>query len=292
MHNLSFNERLLAVHEFPLFQWKHVAELMRCDPELLLPFKQPHLLPLNNEHLIAWRQYVRELTVQRRLSWYREQGIGWITYFDVRYPSSLKSIYDAPWVLYTKGNTGLLREAPRLAVVGSRSMTSYGKKAVEAFLPEKAAGQLQVVSGLARGVDGHAHRHALKAGYPVIAVLGSGFGHLYPKEHLGLAKNIAASGLLLSEYAPDRPPRKWHFPARNRIISGLSDKIFVVEADVNSGSLITASLALEQGRDVCALPGPVFSKQSSGTNQLIYDGALPVLQPEDLSIVRRPDSVS
>ncbi|MDZ5781796.1 DNA-processing protein DprA [Marinococcus luteus] len=281
MQNLSFNERLLAVHEFPYFQWKHVTELLRRDRDLLFPFTHPHLLPVNSAHLTAWRKYMSQLAMQRRLAWYREQGIGWITYFDERYPLSLKSIYDAPWVLYTKGNTELLQEGPRLAVVGSRSMTSYGRAAVEAFLSH---GQVQIVSGLARGVDGHAHRQALTMGAPAIAVLGSGFGCIYPREHLALAKNIAAEGMLLSEYPPDRSPKKWHFPARNRIISGLSDKIFVVEADVNSGSLITASLALEQGREVCALPGPVFSRQSAGTNQLIYDGALPVLKPEDLSI--------
>ncbi|WP_022792757.1 DNA-processing protein DprA [Marinococcus halotolerans] len=281
MQNLSFNERLLAVHEFPHFQWKHVTELLRRDRELLLPFTHPHLLPVSSAHRTAWRTYMSQLNFQQRLTWYREQDTGWITYFDDSYPSSLKSIYDAPWVLYTKGNTALLRDSPRLAVVGSRSMTSYGRAAVEALLPH---GKVQIVSGLARGVDGHAHRQALQTGAPAIAVLGSGFGRIYPKEHLALAKNIADAGLLLSEYPPDRSPRKWHFPARNRIISGLSDKIFVVEADVNSGSLITASLALEQGREVCALPGPVFSRQSAGTNRLIYDGALPVLQPEDLLI--------
>ena len=192
----------------------------------------------------------------------------------------LDSIPDPPPVLWARGDAGPCAHA--VAIVGSRFATHQGLE-VGARLGQGLAGAgFDVVSGLARGVDAAAHRGALRAGGRTVAVLGSGVDVVYPPEHASLAEAVAASGALLSEFAPGVPPRGWHFPRRNRIISGLSLGVVIVEAAQRSGSLITARCALEQGRSVMAVPGAVLGGRNRGAHALIRDGAGMVEEARDV----------
>ncbi len=217
-----------------------------------------------------------------RISNVKAGDIRAITRFDEEYPVQLSHIYDAPWVIYCMGNTKLLNNHVTLSVVGSRYPSRDAEAAMKLILSPIVLHGWTLVSGLALGIDTLAHRLALDHDAETIAVLGGGFKHIYPKENQELASNIARSGLLLSEYPPDRPPRKHQFPERNRIISGLSLGTLIVEARKRSGSLITADQAMEQGRDVFCLPGRVTDLHAEGTNRLIQQGAKLVLEADDI----------
>ena len=200
-------------------------------------------------------------------------GIEVVTQCDAHFPERLNAIPDAPLVLYHRGSLESLR-APTVAIVGARRCTRYGFEIARSMGCTFANHALTVVSGLARGIDGAAHKGVLDGSGRAAAVLGSGLLQLYPRENTRLAEAIIASGgALITEYLPDAPPLKGHFPERNRIISGLAEAVIVVEASQRSGSLITARLALEQGRDVFAVPGPVTSQVSGGCHRLIKQGA-------------------
>lgn len=219
-----------------------------------------------------------------------------ITLADPEYPRLLREVEGAPAVLYVKGE---LREADDLAVavVGTRSPTAYGRHAARLLATELAGYSVTVVSGLALGIDTEAHRAALAAGGRTVAVLGSGIDRIYPPENRGLAERIAEQGALVTDYPLGTRPDAFNFPNRNRIISGLSLGTVVVEAGDRSGALITAAFALEQGRDVFAVPGPITSPKSEGTNNLIRQGArittgvADILEELNLHIVRgaKPD---
>lgn len=196
-----------------------------------------------------------------------------VTVQDAMYPSRLRNIYDAPLLLYGKGAMPLFDEEVAVALVGTRKCTPYGVRCAEQLGYEMAKQGALIVSGLAEGLDSAAHQGALRAGGFVAAVLGGGVDVVYPKSNQRLYEDIAATGVLLSEYPPGTTPDGWRFPRRNRIISGLCLATVVVEAPENSGALITARNALEQGRDVFAVPGPLGVKESVGCNQLIRDGA-------------------
>jgi len=199
---------------------------------------------------------------------------------DAMYPRQLLQTYNPPLVIYVQGE---LRLDPGLALVGTRKATPYGRQVIEALTPVLVEAGLPVVSGLAVGIDTLAHVVALRCGGYTIAVLGSGFDHIYPITNKNLAARIVDSGgALLTEYRPGTKPQKHHFPARNRIISGLCSGVIVVEGDKHSGALITAEHAMEQGRDVFAVPGSIFSSQSRGPNELIAQGAIPLISPSIL----------
>ncbi len=208
-------------------------------------------------------------------------GIDVLTWEDKAYPSRLREIEQPPPVLYVRGT---LTEEDRwaVAVVGTRRVTSYGRQVAEEVASFLAQNGVTVVSGLARGVDAVAHQAALKAGGRTLAVLGCGVDRVYPPEHRSLAERIIAQGALLSDYAPGTPPEGSNFPPRNRIISGLTMGVVVVEAGESSGALITAEFAAEQGREVFAVPGNIFAPQSKGTNRLIQQGAHPLLHPGEI----------
>jgi DNA processing protein len=211
----------------------------------------------------------------------------WIlTYWDADYPPLLKSIPDPPALLYGRGGRHL---GEAFAIVGSRGPSSTGRMAAETLAHDIAAQGLTIVSGLARGVDAAAHRGALAAGGRTIAVLGCGIDRVYPPENARLLAQIVEHGTLLSEYPPGSDPLPGHFPGRNRIISGLSRGTLVIEATADSGSLITAELALEQGREVFAVPGSIDRPTSAGPNQLIKDGAHPVTTATDVFDVIWPN---
>jgi DNA processing protein len=209
------------------------------------------------------------------------QGIQILTWEDDLYPSRLKDIDQPPPVLYVRG-TLTNEDTWSVAVVGTRRVSAYGRQVADELAAYLANNGVTVISGLARGVDAIAHQSALKAGGRTIAVLGCGVDRIYPPEHAQLAARIITSGALLSDYAPGSEPDAANFPPRNRIISGMSMATVVVEAPEASGALITAQFAVDQGREVFAVPGSILSAQSRGTNQLIAQGAHPMLSARDL----------
>jgi DNA processing protein len=210
-------------------------------------------------------------------------GVRWLVRSAPEYPPLLRAIHDPPPVLFLRGaaDVSLLRDAA-VAVVGARLCSPYGAQVSRTLGRELAAAGLVVVSGLARGIDGEAHRGALEAGGRTVAVLGCGVDRDYPAAHRELARRICESGLVVSEYAPGVEPAPWRFPARNRIIAGLAGATVVVEARERSGALITADLALEEGREVFAVPGEITSALSTGTNDLLRLGAGPLTSSKDV----------
>jgi DNA processing protein len=210
------------------------------------------------------------------------RGLRWLGRSDARFPARLRAIHDPPIGLFVRGEASLaVRDRPAVAVVGARACSGYGAAVAAELGRELARAGVLVVSGLARGVDGAAHRGALAAG-ATAAVLGCGVDRDYPRAHAALAAAIARAGLILSEYPPGVEPAPWRFPARNRIVAGLCDATVVVEARERSGALITADLALEEGREVLAVPGEITSLLSRGTNALLRLGATPATSAEDV----------
>lgn len=210
-----------------------------------------------------------------------EMPIREISLKDAGFPELLRAIKNPPSTMYYKGNLDLC-DTPCLAVVGARKATPYGKWAAYHIAKRAAEHGVTIVSGMASGIDSCGHMGALDVGGNTIAVLGCGPDICYPRTNRELMNRIARSGLILSEYPPGSPPLQGQFPARNRIISGLSYGVLVAEASLGSGSLITAGLALDQGREVFAVPGNIDSIYSIGTNKLIQDGATPLADVDDI----------
>lgn len=223
----------------------------------------------------SWERIDRELAAIRTLC------ADIILYPDADYPESLRPYDDAPLVLYKKGT---LAESDRyaVAIVGSRRMTEYGRKAADLMARGLAEKGITVISGFARGIDTTAHRGALASGGRTIAVLGCGIDRAYPSENRALFSDIPANGCLVTEFPVGTPPVKENFPRRNRIISGMALGVLIVEAAEGSGSLITADYALDQNKEVFAIPGPIISANARGTNQLIQKGAKLVGRVEDI----------
>jgi DNA processing protein len=274
---MSASTDLVALSLLPLSWRRAIGDRLRAGhaPGQLL------------EALIAERPHDPALTLQRlrrraatTLDRAAMVGAGTVGWSDPAYPPLLTAIIDPPPVLWIRGQLSAF-EPPAVAIVGSRAGSSYALAVAERLGAELTARGVVVVSGLARGVDSAAHRGALTGG-ATIAVLGSGPDVVYPREHENLAREIAATGLVLSELAPGTPPRPEFFPMRNRIISGLSRAVVVVEAGERSGSLITARSALEQGREVLAVPGSILSARNRGGHALLRDGAKIVESADDI----------
>ena len=236
---------------------------------------------------ISWQQ--AELLSDHRLDGARKiqedchrLNIRILTIGDAEYPGRLKNIYDPPMLLYMKGRMPVMDEEVAIAVVGTRNCTPYGEGCAKKLGHELSAAGAVVVSGLAKGIDAAATHGALMAGGVTVGVVGNGLDVRYPYESRFLYDDVAAAGVLLSEYPPGAEAAGWHFPARNRILSGLCVGTLVVEAPLRSGALITAETALEQGRDVFAVPGPIDAENSAGCNRLIQEGALLVTGAEDI----------
>ncbi len=230
------------------------------------------------ERIMAIRATIDLDSLVERLN---EQNIKVLTWDDPAYPLRLKEIDQPPPILYARGE---LTEDDSWAVgiVGTRRVTAYGRQVTEELGTFLAQNGVTVVSGLARGVDAIAHQAALRAGGRTLAVMGCGVDRIYPPENRQLAERIMQSGALVSDYAPGTPPESSNFPPRNRIISGLSMAVVVVEAGETSGALITAQFAVDQGREVFAVPGNILAPQSRGTNRLIQQGARPLLAAQDI----------
>ena len=223
----------------------------------------------------------------RTAEWLQHPNHRVIAWHDPDYPIALRTVASAPLLLFTAGDAALLQD-PAVAIVGTRSASAGGRTLANQFAHRFASTGLTVVSGLAAGIDGAAHEGALEAGGSTIAVLGSGPDLCYPAQHRGLHARIAERGLLVSEYPPGTQPLRDHFPARNRIIAGLSLGTLVVEAAMRSGALITAQFAAEASREVWAIPGSVHNPQSRGCHRLIRDGAHLVESPEDVLLDLAP----
>lgn len=229
-------------------------------------------------NFLAVRSQVSLAEVWQRIE---SLGIKVFTWEDESYPRHLKEIAQPPPVLYMKGEL-CPEDEWGVAIVGTRRVTPYGRQVTEEIASHLASNGVTVISGLARGVDAIAHQAALNAGGRSLAVLGSGVDVIYPPENRRLAEKLAMQGAVISDYPPGTQPDASNFPPRNRLISGLSLAVVVVEAGQNSGALITASFAADQGREVFAVPGNITSPQSQGANRLIQDGARPLLKPQDL----------
>jgi len=264
--------RLKAIVEYfkdPKLAWEANGSEIR---QIGIPEKTVDLL-IDTRKKLDPIEYAKSIT---------DSGISWFTIYDDNYPKSLKDIYDPPVILYYRGEL-LSEDENAIAVVGTRKITGYGSTVTRQFTSGLARAGLTIVSGLAKGVDTTAHQVALDEGGRTIAILGGGLNRLFPPENTELAKKIAdGHGAVMSEFPPDYPALAGNFPARNRIISGLSKAVLVTEAAIDSGSLITAKQALEQGREVFAVPGPITSYLSNGPIDLIKMGARAVSNADEI----------
>lgn len=221
--------------------------------------------------------------IDKKILKMKQYGITVLTYFDKEYPKTLKYISDFPICLYCKGNTQILNNKNKLAIIGCRDYSLYGEKVATKFAYELAKNGIIIVSGCAKGIDSFSHKGCLMAKQSTIAVLGNGLDYIYPSENKILEEQILQNnGLLLSEYIIGTKPSKYTFPARNRIISAISDGVLVVEAKKKSGTLITVDFALEQGKNIYAVPGNINNLNAVGTNELIKQGAKVVTNINDI----------
>ena len=239
------------------------------------------LLFLNEKEVEVLKEAKKEKNLETKWKEAEEKRIRFIPYYEKEYPEKLRYITDPPYALYILGSLPD-EEKKSAAIVGARNCTTYGEQMALQYGSHLAETGIQIVSGMARGIDGAGQRGALNGGGTTYAVLGCGVDICYPRENIGLYMDIQKKGGVISEFPPGTQPFARNFPRRNRIISALSDWILVMEAREKSGSLITADLALEQGKDVYALPGPVTSALSQGCHRLIRQGAGILITPEEL----------
>jgi DNA processing protein len=286
--NLADKNYLAALSFFPKFgpvrlkklknhfsSWRNVFEA--SSAEMLRSGIEDNLA----EEFCRARKKINPELIAEKLA---EENIKTISLEEDEYPALLKEIFYPPFLLFYKGDLAI-NGLKTLAVVGARKCTYYGQQAIEKIIPPLVAHHILIVSGLAIGIDSLAQLETVKAGGRTIAVLGSGIDKksIYPAQNLLLAGEIIASGgAIVSEFPPNTPPLRMNFPQRNRIISGLAQATLVIEANQKSGSLITARFALEEGREVMALPGNIFSQASEGPNNLIKSGAKPIFTSEDV----------
>ncbi|UOQ47889.1 DNA-processing protein DprA [Gracilibacillus caseinilyticus] len=278
--------RLVHLHYIVGSNRRLLARVIQQDPELThlydwdkqnwktifnLPDKKASAI-VSQLHLQAIKQKIVQFAEQYHI----------ITIFNIRYPTNLLEIPDPPFVLYLQGNLEILSHSPNLSVIGTRYPSQTARSVMNIILPPLLQENFLFTSGMALGIDGYAHETALANCSRTIAVLGSGFYHIYPTQHQYLYQQLIQENLVMTEYPPDHPPKKYYFPERNRIISGLSFGTLVIEAKEKSGSLITVDQALEQGKEVFAVPGNILADTSAGCHQLIKDGAKLVQKSEDI----------
>lgn len=283
----EFRKRFIYLCHFPGITWHEIFKTLKRDPQLVNISYQSslRLTQKNSTNQSTTNSYLYEYFpdyLHDQIRQYPSNGIEVITFFDDIYPQMLKEIFQPPWCLFVKGNKTLLKNDRKLAIVGSREASSYGKNVIQQIIPPLIEKNFVIVSGLAKGIDTLAHQTTIDNNGKTIAVIAGGLYHLYPKENVQLATIIATNHLIISEYPPVTKPAKWQFPARNRIISGLCQGTLIIEARRKSGSLITANFAVQEGREVFAVPGNIFSPLSVGTNELIQHGAKLVMTGEDI----------
>ncbi|MFP8639915.1 DNA-processing protein DprA [Priestia aryabhattai] len=284
----GLREKLIHLAHCPSVNWKQIFTLLQQNSSLqnlyeYSPSQLQKLLTLSIERANQIKKDLQTIPIRDILDKYDAENIQCVTILDDEYPELLRHIYDPPWVLFARGNLSLLHASASLSVVGTRNPTSYGTAALTHIVKPMLHEEFVVVSGLALGIDQAAHELAIAEKAKTIAVLGGGFYNIYPRGNQNLAREIAQHHLLLSEYAPFMKPTKWFFPRRNRIISGLTGGTLVVQAKERSGPFITADQALQQGREVFAIPGSIFEETSCGTNKLIQLGAKLVQSAADIT---------
>ncbi|WP_019638090.1 DNA-processing protein DprA [Paenibacillus fonticola] len=276
---------LIGLHASQGLGWKRIEQIVTRDDNWVhaLDFSAADWMErgLGAELALSLSKTFTHNWLEARMERLRQLDIFPLTIFDPEYPLLMKEANRPPWVLYGKGHMKLLA-APSVAMVGTRIPTAYGRKVCMMLTEALCERGFAIVSGLARGIDGLCHEAALQSGGMTVAVLGTAIDVVYPPENTSLYEMIAEQGLILSEYPPGTPGHPGLFPQRNRIIAGLAHGTVVVEADARSGSLITADAALEAGRDVFAVPGPITSPKSRGTLNLIKQGAKLVTEPKDI----------
>lgn len=281
MELTSVDRRLLALHYVYPVPFNKLSSIMKMDPDLRHLFNHragdlAKLLQIPERKAVRLNEQLKlhEHTPFHLL--FHHENIIPLPITNKNYPESLKWLIDPPTVLYLKGVPSLLQTSLKIAIIGSRKATDYSRKALDFIVPPFVENGAIVVSGLAKGADAMAHESAIRYGGKTIAVLGHGLFHLYPKENRKLAEEIAKEHLLLTEYPPYMRPAKWTFPMRNRIISGLSESVIITESEEKSGTMSTVDHALEHGKSIYAVPGPITSPLSLGPNKLIDQGAKPI----------------
>lgn len=280
----EFTLKLAHLHHCRGIGWKTIYNILKSDPELKSVYHQTIeniILQTNTSSTFTFNDLQSDL-IRKQIRQYTSNDIQIITIFDNEYPMLLKETYQPPWVLYAKGDIALLKKEMYLAVVGARQHTEYGENAINYLFPQLIKKGITIVSGLATGIDTIAHRTAISEGGKTIGVIAGGLFHIYPQTNKKLASEMMKNHLVISEYPPDTKPTRWQFPMRNRVISGMSHGTLIVQAKSKSGSLITANYAVQEGREVFALPGSIFSANSQGTNELIQQGAKLVNSPKDI----------
>ncbi|MGM0844585.1 MAG: DNA-processing protein DprA [Bacillota bacterium] len=267
--------------------WKSIYLLMKSTASpaeiyRLSPSDLRNILPISATKVNAFYQQFHSFDPLIKIKEYQERNIKFITVLDKKYPPLLKHIYDPPWVLFYSGKEALLQRERKIAIVGSRKSDDYTAASLKTLLPQLIEEGFVIVSGLAAGADELAHRTAILLNGDTIAVIGGGLDYIYPASNRKLAEWMMSNQLVVSESPPDTRPQRWHFPMRNRIISGMTQAVLVTQASRKSGSLITAEFSLNEGRDVFALPGRMDSALSEGSNLLIQQGAKLITSSEDI----------
>jgi DNA processing protein len=280
-------EHLTHLHRCRGITWKRMDLILKQDPTLsnlfyYKPLDFSQLLSLPHDQSLKLFEDIHKLSFSTLMKTYRDSHIQITSSSESTYPYRLKQIFDPPFLIYSKGNPDLMSSAKMLSVVGARNGDLYGLNSIKRILPPLIEKGFVIVSGLAKGIDQWAHECTIRSNGATIGIIGGGLNHSYPSETKGLKAFMEQRHLVISEYPPMVRPEKWHFPMRNRLISGISSGTLVVQANQRSGSLITADAALEEGRDVFSIPGPIDSKLSEGTNKLIQQGAVLVQDAEDI----------
>lgn len=281
MNLTDVDKRLLVLHYVYPVPFNKVEEILKKDPELLNLFRYRNsqlsrLLQIPEHKAVQLNKQLKLHEKTPFIHLYHHENIIPIPITHHDYPPMLKWLIDPPTVLYVKGDHSILSATAKVAIIGSRKAGTYSKEALSFIVPPLIDQNIVIVSGLAKGADTMAHESAIFYGGKTIGVLGHGLFHLYPKENVKLAEKMGKEHLLLTEYPPYLRPAKWTFPMRNRIISGLSDSIIITESEEKSGTMSTVDHALEHGKSVYAVPGPITSPLSIGPNKLIEQGAKPI----------------
>jgi DNA processing protein len=281
-------ERLIMLHNARGIGWKTIKKMSKLDPSFAQIMEMNvddlvYYFKMKKQHAQLFFDDLNKVTYENLFNYYLNTKTHILTVLDPEYPPYLREIYDPPWVLYCQGNLQYLQSQNMISVVGTRDPSNYGIKSMNTLLPPLIDQGWIIVSGLAYGIDVHGHQLAINRQGKTIAVLGSGLECIYPNKHKPIANIIGREHLLISEYPNKQKPQRWQFPFRNRIISGLTRGTLVIEAKERSGSFITADQALNQGREVFAVPGSIFESRSYGTNTLIQQGAKLVMSPKDIT---------
>lgn len=284
MHDVR--NRLIYLNRIPTVTRRMIHRLKQFDPSLhsifsFTPSEISQFFSIPTKKSTTIYQLIRDARMKNLLE-QDDKYCQIITIYDKDYPPQLKHIQDAPFVLYALGDASLGKHMPSISVIGTRNPTKDAPNKLMHIVSPLLQEDWLVVSGLAYGIDSLAHQLTLHHKKKTISVLGSGFRHIYPKKNMSLFKQIADQGLVITEYPPDVTPKRYHFPERNRIISGISNATLVIEATEKSGTLITVDQALDQGKEVYAVPGTPFIPQTVGCHKMIQDGAKLVMCANDI----------